>query len=506
MGLRTGQPLLFIVLLLAPCGWFFSGLDRWWLYQLSMQLIICGMGLCWVGSRLLALLCLVLLIVFNAGWVRSDATVPIACFTQIDQLTGIASRDAFRLSGVVQDIQLIKVAIYCRDQMMRFPVAVVRLKSDEQQRQGWFRTGDRLELNGIRLVESDRWSLIAAPLDRFRVYNRTFQDSSLHRGKHLLYLQSKARYYLGDFPAALYTALITADRSKLDPDWRQQIRELGIAHIFAISGMHIGIIYLWLSIAIRFLLSFSNAWIEKGFGLLVSDIVCILLIGAFVEMIGTPVSAQRAIIMLMWWIVIRHFLTWQPPWFILFGTALVILIDSPTAIGQLPFQLSFLSVAGILQILPLLPSRGFRTGVRQLLTFGAISSLLLSSWLFLLTLPLICLHFPTFSLLAPVNNVVHVFFLGTIFLPLGIAITFLLLMGYPCWGVPGEYFLFAVLQLLGKTWEWLLQWNTSLNRLLLISTPERLHPLAILVYWFLLMSLLQLFIRSRQRWTMDIEW
>ena len=476
---RLHNPVFFLVLLLLPFLLFFSGWRYWWLYQILFQLGFCLIGLYVQSWRFIALIALLLLLVFNYPWFQIYSELPESCQKQVDHFSGRVESHSFEQSGT---LKLIKIELWCQGHSAFWPTAELRFPRLPTKRVGWFQTGDRIQLRNIKIKERNFFALDVIPERKFFTRNLTYQEKILHRGRFLLYIQNKARYYLETFPASIYKSLITADRTTLTDIWKSRISDLGISHLFAISGMHIGILYLWLSLAIRWLLSFPMGWIERGTGVLTTDLISVILIFLFLKGIGMPISAERSFIMLVWWVLIRHFLKWQPLWFILCGTALLILMDEPLAIGQISFQLSFLSVAGIIQVLPLLPRRRFQDPSWLILIKLVVSSMIISSWLFVLTLPLVSQLAENFSLIIAFNNVIHIFFLSFVFLPFALLVTFYTIIGYQWSGMPAEIYFYSVLNFLGRLWEQMLLINLQLNSLFLWKSFRSWHLVSVLIW------------------------
>ncbi|MBT3226930.1 MAG: ComEC/Rec2 family competence protein [Deltaproteobacteria bacterium] len=476
---RLHNPIVFLILLLLPFFLFFSGWRYWWLYQILLQLGFCLVGLYIFSWRIIALTGLLLLVLFNYPWFHLNSEVPKSCQQQIDHFSGIAESHSFEQSGV---LRLIKVELWCQGHSAFWQSAELRYSRLSRKRMGWFQTGDRIHLKNIKIKVRNFFTLDITPERRFSTYNLTYQEKILSRGRFLLYLQNKARYYLGSFPSSLYRSLITADRTTLTDIWKKRISDLGISHLFAISGMHIGILYLWLSLVIRWLFTFPLGWIEKGTGVLVIDLISIILIFMFLKGIGMPISAERSVIMLAWWGLIRHFLKWQPLWFILCGTALLILVEAPLAIGQISFQLSFLSVAGIIQILPFLPRRRLQDRPWGIFLKLIVSSMIISLWLFILTLPLVSQLANNLSPLIAFNNVIHIFFLSFVFLPFALLVMLYTILGYNWGGMPGEIYFYSILNFLGKLWEQMLLINSKWNSFFLLKSFRTWHFLSVLIW------------------------
>ncbi|HBH23408.1 MAG TPA: hypothetical protein DDY13_08290 [Cytophagales bacterium] len=141
--------------------------------------------------------------------------------------------------------------------------------------------------------------------------------------------------------AALIQSLLLGYKANLSEDVKKQFKELGIAHILAVSGLHIGIVYLIYHLLFSFLIRYR-------FGKAAYLILGIVFIVAFVLLAGAPVSAIRASIMLVLFLIARTFSKQYNGFNILgFAAILMVLID-PASPWDVGFQLSFLAVYGIL--------------------------------------------------------------------------------------------------------------------------------------------------------------
>ena len=148
------------------------------------------------------------------------------------------------------------------------------------------------------------------------------------------------------FPAdaePLVRALLTGDRSGLSYAQKNELSITGIAHIVAISGMHVSIL-----LGVILLLSGRKRWLCAVLG-----IPAILL---FVLVTGAMPSVVRAGVMQTMCLLAPLLRRENDPATSLGAAALCILIPNPWAIANLSFQLSFGSMAGIF----LLSGRIFR--------------------------------------------------------------------------------------------------------------------------------------------------
>ena len=84
-----------------------------------------------------------------------------------------------------------------------------------------------------------------------------------------------------------YRVLILGDRSALAPELKTAFRQLGLAHILAISGMHFGLCYLLFNL-MSLLLPFK---LRRGFRVILS--IC------YAVITGLGVSVIRALIFIL---------------------------------------------------------------------------------------------------------------------------------------------------------------------------------------------------------------
>ena len=88
--------------------------------------------------------------------------------------------------------------------------------------------------------------------------------------------------------APLVRALLIADRHQLSPEVRDRFAAAGLAHILAIAGLHVGII----ALAIELSLELAGVTRQRA------NLVTIVVVIAYVAMIGAPVPAVRSATML----------------------------------------------------------------------------------------------------------------------------------------------------------------------------------------------------------------
>ena len=227
------------------------------------------------------------------------------------------------------------------------------------------------------------------------------------------------------FPSAgtapLLKALLTGDRSGLPRETVRIFRESGGAHLLALSGLHIGILYLLLS---RLLWPLGNSPSARRFRYALT----ILAAGLFTLMTGASPSIVRAFLFILLTETARLACRPRDPLRILSTALLIQLVLTPSAITSLGFQLSYLAMAGIFLLFPILdswyPESSRFDPVRKIWKAASLS---ISCQVFSGPLAWLRFHtFPTYFLLT------NLFALPLTTLLMGTAVTTLVLQGIGC--------------------------------------------------------------------------
>lgn len=151
-------------------------------------------------------------------------------------------------------------------------------------------------------------------------------------------------------------ATTLGDKSILDDEISDRFRQLGLAHILALSGLHVGIIG-----TIIYLLLFPLDFIRNGKRIRLC--VCLLLLITYAYVTGCSPSVIRAVVMSMF--VSVAYMTHRKNSIgnALIASALLILSVSPVSLFDVGFQLSYAAVCSILlftDILNPVPIKNFR--------------------------------------------------------------------------------------------------------------------------------------------------
>ena len=155
---------------------------------------------------------------------------------------------------------------------------------------------------------------------------------------------------------ALLRALLTGKRDLLDRATTAAFRRAGASHILALSGLHLGIIYLLISRMLFFLGKSRRASILRS-------VIIVGLCGAYTVATGAGPSIVRAFIFITLAEIARNCPDRRRSGVNIWCTALLIqLCVKPSVISSIGFQLSYLAMLGTFTLFPVLrnwyPSAG----------------------------------------------------------------------------------------------------------------------------------------------------
>lgn len=279
------------------------------------------------------------------------------------------------------------------------------------------------------------------------------------------YFNQKINYLLPEPQSSFLRGLLYGDRTTFPPELKDAFSKTGVTHIIAISGYNITIIIAGLLVLLK-IFGLSR---RRAFLLILGVILFFILLS------GASASVIRAGLMgvLVFWG--KQLGRQSSAGRVLIIAAAVMLIFNPRLIlFDAGFQLSFLSTLGLIYFSPILEKTFVKIptlwGIKEIIftTFSAI----------IFTSPLIIYTFGSFSLIAPLANLLILpvvplamllgflcLFLGIIYLPLG------KIIAYGAWAIL-SYILKVATYLAGwefsalnLSWPW---WLVALFYLFLI--------------------------------------
>lgn len=148
--------------------------------------------------------------------------------------------------------------------------------------------------------------------------------------------------------AAVTAALLLDERHEITDEIWHDIRAAGLAHLIAISGMHVGIVAGFVFFVVRALLALSERaalfWPIKK----ISALAAVLAAVGYMLVAGSPVPAQRSVLMLS--VVMLAVILDREPFSLRLAAfaACCVLLAAPEALPGPSFQMSFAAVVALI--------------------------------------------------------------------------------------------------------------------------------------------------------------
>nr|HID58204.1 DNA internalization-related competence protein ComEC/Rec2 [Desulfobacterales bacterium] len=220
--------------------------------------------------------------------------------------------------------------------------------------------------------------------------------------------------------AGIMKALIIGDRSGISRDVREAFSRIGLSHILAISGLHLGIIATLSFFLFRYLMAGSERVLVGGYAIKGAALFTVFPVVFYACLAGMSPATQRSVIMVLIFLLAILVEREQEAMNSLAAAALIILMLNPAALFEISFQLSFCAVFSIFYsmeyILPMIQRKGEHS---HTLKYVCIS-FLVSIFAILGTLPLILYYFNQLSLIGVISNSLFVPLIGFLVIPLGL--------------------------------------------------------------------------------------
>lgn len=239
-------------------------------------------------------------------------------------------------------------------------------------------------------------------------------------------------------PASLqdeFLSLSIGDRSLTDQDNARLYQQLGLSHLFAISGLHIGLmtgalysILLHLNVRLR-----TIHWI------------LLLAVPSYMLMAGAAPSVVRASLMVMIIVAYQRFQSKVHPSDLLSWVFIATLVWSPFYILQPGYQLSFLAVFSLLYSSHFLRGQPFWRGL--------FATTLICQ---LAVLPVVLYHFQQISIVSLVVNLLAIPLFTFLLLP--ISLMYSLLAQLPLTSLPGIHGYAVFRDVIQQLFSWIASW------------------------------------------------
>lgn len=197
--------------------------------------------------------------------------------------------------------------------------------------------------------------------------------------------------------AAIAKAILLGQKQDVQSADKQAFIHAGLAHLMAVSGLHVGFIVapFW------FLIPYF--WTKK-YGRLIGVIILSLILFLYAGLTGFTASVIRASLTAFLLSVGRLYQKVHEPINLTAAAALIILLFNPEALFSVSFQLSFGAVFTILLLFPV-AQRFIPDRFKHRWYSGIIDVILLSITVQVGLFPLLIYYFHQFSVVSPLSNI-----------------------------------------------------------------------------------------------------
>jgi competence protein ComEC len=166
-------------------------------------------------------------------------------------------------------------------------------------------------------------------------------------------LFQQLEHFLSPFPddlRALYLAMLTGNKKKLDTEIKTSFQSTGLMHILAVSGMHVGLLA---AIPLLLLKRIPKLWRTARTLLRIS---ATLLVWSYAFFTGLSPSICRAAVMFSFFLWAPNLRGKHQKVNILCASAFLLLLLEPAWLSNVGFQLSYSAVLGIFLLMPVFQS------------------------------------------------------------------------------------------------------------------------------------------------------
>lgn len=222
--------------------------------------------------------------------------------------------------------------------------------------------------------------------------HRPKTESRFAENLHSYCVRRVERLGLDKESEALVMAMVAGEKRTLSPTLRDAYSKSGTAHLLAISGLHVGILFVLVNC-----LLYPIAILRRGN--IVRALLAVVIVWLYAVAVGMTPSVVRATIMFS---ILQLSIISSSQYRslnALFATAVIMLIVEPYLLFDIGFCLSFIAVVAILSIVP--PAMGY---FERRWAKAVVSTVVVSVVATLATTPLISYNFGYISLVGVVIN------------------------------------------------------------------------------------------------------
>ena len=186
-------------------------------------------------------------------------------------------------------------------------------------------------------AKSDKFVVLEHDQGRF------LKRTALNWRNKLLLIYKKFNIYGQSY--GVLSALTLGYRDEVDSETRQMFADTGAMHILAVSGLHVGVIFMILNS----LLAFMN---KNKWAIFLKSVIIILSLWIFAFIAGLSPSVTRSALMFSMFVIGKLLRRSTSIYNIIFASAFILLIINPLDVFSVGFQLSYAAVLSIVFFQP----------------------------------------------------------------------------------------------------------------------------------------------------------
>lgn len=198
--------------------------------------------------------------------------------------------------------------------------------------------------------------------------------------------------------AAVATALLVGYQEELDPETKTSFSRVGAMHILAVSGLHVGVIFILLS-NLLFVLN------RNKYTKILKAVILIGFLWGYALIAGFSPSIVRAALMFTLLIPIISFQVRGNAYNNISSSAFILLIYQPSYLFDVGFLLSYVAVFGIIFLFPYM-KRWIRSEYWLIRNIWQLTAVSLAATIF--TTPIVLFYFGQFPLSFWLSNLIAV--------------------------------------------------------------------------------------------------
>ena len=219
------------------------------------------------------------------------------------------------------------------------------------------------------------------------VKSTRIEDSFLEKYLQTLFNRAEENYSYGS--RNINRAILLGDNTRIKKDLKDKIRYIGLSHIFAMSGLHIGLVI------VIFYFIFKKTVKNKR----LIEILLLISITLYYLSVKESPSFTRAYIMAVVYLLGKLFYEKVDLRKTLFVSAIISILINPIAIFSVSFQLSYGAMIAITYIFPYVRKINYKK-------FKILDYILFTSTIQIFLIPITVYYFSTVQVLSLISNLI----------------------------------------------------------------------------------------------------